>query len=72
MLNTGCTLPGVFSFTALGPIISSTVYFKFFQSSFLLGLLVALVVAGIMGVSVDEVAESAWRNSVDMFFAHGG
>ncbi|KAG9186342.1 TatD DNase family protein [Alternaria panax] len=30
---------------------------------------VALVVAGIKGVSVEEVAESAWKNSVDMFFS---
>ncbi|KAI4714339.1 hypothetical protein J4E89_000018 [Alternaria sp. Ai002NY15] len=30
---------------------------------------VALVVAGIKGVGVEEVAESAWRNSVDMFFS---
>jgi TatD DNase family protein len=29
---------------------------------------VALVVAGIKGVGAEEVAESAWRNSVDMFF----
>ncbi|KAF4471055.1 family hydrolase [Fusarium albosuccineum] len=28
---------------------------------------VALVVAGLKGVSVDEVAEAAWRNSVKMF-----
>ncbi|KAL1797165.1 hypothetical protein ACET3X_003771 [Alternaria dauci] len=32
---------------------------------------VALVVAGIKGIGVEEVAESAWRNSVDMFFARG-
>ncbi|KAI4665149.1 uncharacterized protein J4E88_010597 [Alternaria novae-zelandiae] len=30
---------------------------------------VALVVAGIKSVGVEEVAESAWRNSVDMFFS---
>jgi TatD DNase family protein len=30
---------------------------------------VALIVAGIKGVSVDEVAESAWANSVEMFFS---
>ncbi|KAH6875122.1 TatD family hydrolase [Alternaria rosae] len=30
---------------------------------------VALVVAGIKGVDVEEVAERAWRNSVDMFFS---
>jgi TatD DNase family protein len=30
---------------------------------------VALVVAGIKGISVDEVAESAWTNSVKMFFS---
>ena len=29
---------------------------------------VALVVAGIKGVGVEEVAERTWRNSVDMFF----
>ncbi|KAI4642576.1 uncharacterized protein J4E79_011458 [Alternaria viburni] len=29
---------------------------------------VALVVAGIKGVAVEEVAESTWRNSVGMFF----
>lgn len=30
---------------------------------------VALVVAGIKGVCVEEVAENAWRNSVNMFFS---
>jgi TatD DNase family protein len=30
---------------------------------------VAMIVAGIKEVSVDEVAESAWKNSVDMFFS---
>jgi TatD DNase family protein len=30
---------------------------------------VALIVAGIKGVVVEEVAQSAWRNSVDMFFS---
>jgi TatD DNase family protein len=29
---------------------------------------VAMVVAGIKDMSIDEVADSAWKNSVDMFF----
>jgi TatD DNase family protein len=30
---------------------------------------VAMVVAGIKGVGVEEIAEHAWRNSTDMFFS---
>lgn len=33
---------------------------------------VAMVVAGLKGISVEEVAEHAWRNSTDMFFGSRG
>jgi TatD DNase family protein len=32
---------------------------------------VVMIVAGIKGVGVDEVAECAWRNSMGMFFSFG-
>jgi TatD DNase family protein len=30
--------------------------------------LIALVVAGIKGISVEEVAEAAWQNSLKLFY----
>jgi TatD DNase family protein len=33
---------------------------------------VAMIVAGIKGVSLNEVTNDVWRNSVDMFFSHEG